>query len=168
MKTLSVFFVTILFAAYSATSAESGKLESNGDVIIYDSHRLERYWYSAAALESYSEASDSPCIAKAGLSGTALSSNPSGDGNGHAFLTDLSRVSQLERSAAKTDSLQLQYANAGMPPASDLVNPGFSPPFISGAIHWQAESLPGSSTMLVMGLGLIGLAGYGGRKKFKR
>jgi len=43
-----------------------------------------------------------------------------------------------------------------------------SPLFITETIAPGRSSLPEASTMLLLGLGLVGLAGYGGRKKFKR
>ena len=85
----------------------------------------------------------------------------------HFFLADASAVSQSARSAAKIEPLQMEYAKGGLPAASDLVNPGLGPFFISGTITRNTNALPESSTMLILGIGLIGLAGYGGRKKFK-
>jgi hypothetical protein len=42
------------------------------------------------------------------------------------------------------------------------------PLFITGPITAGRSSVPESSMMLLLGISLIGLAGYGGRKKFKR
>jgi LPXTG-motif cell wall-anchored protein len=42
------------------------------------------------------------------------------------------------------------------------------PFFITEAINMGAKRIPDSSTMLLLGVVLVGLAGYGGRKKFKR
>ncbi|MCU0591396.1 MAG: PEP-CTERM sorting domain-containing protein [Desulfobacterales bacterium] len=42
------------------------------------------------------------------------------------------------------------------------------PLFITGPITGGRSSVPESSMMLLLGIGLIGLAGYGGRKKFRR
>jgi hypothetical protein len=43
-----------------------------------------------------------------------------------------------------------------------------SPLFITEAMKKGPHRIPESSTMLLLGLALVGLAGYGGRKKFKR
>jgi hypothetical protein len=40
--------------------------------------------------------------------------------------------------------------------------------FITGSITDGHTSVPESSTLLLLGLTLIGLSGYGGRKRFKR
>lgn len=40
--------------------------------------------------------------------------------------------------------------------------------FITGPITRTQNSIPDSSTMLLLGLSLVGLSGYFGRKKFKR
>ncbi len=167
MKKLSVLFAAILCAAYSVASADSGRLEPGSGVIIYDSDNLVEYWYSPAALATHSEGGDLQTITKTGLSAAPFPSNPLWDVNDHFFLADSSAVSQLVRSAARIEPLQMEYAKGGLPTASDMVNPGFGPFFISGTIDRNTNSLPESSTMLILGLGLIGLAGYGGRKKFK-
>jgi LPXTG-motif cell wall-anchored protein len=51
---------------------------------------------------------------------------------------------------------------------SDVPGWGGGALFITGSITSTQNSIPDSSTMLLLGLGLVGLSGYFGRRKFKR
>jgi hypothetical protein len=64
----------------------------------------------------------------------------------------------FERSANETESKNLVEISELRP----------SPLFITEAMKKGPNSIPESSTLMLLGLVLVGLAGYGGRKKFKR
>lgn len=67
-------------------------------------------------------------------------------------------------------AVQLVHSEAG--DLQRIIKTGLSGAPLPSSSLWEkinsnSSSLPESSTMLILGLGLIGLAGYGGRKKFK-
>lgn len=66
--------------------------------------------------------------------------------------------------------VQLNHGKEGLPPLFNLDRVGWesSALFITRPISNRGNSVPEASTMILWGLGLICLAGYGGRKKFKR
>lgn len=84
-----------------------------------------------------------------------------------SIILSVYSVGRADSGKAETYPFQLEYAKAELPVVSDSLSPGFGPLFITGAVTPDRNSAPESTTMLLLGLGLIGLAGYGGRKKFK-
>jgi hypothetical protein len=66
--------------------------------------------------------------------------------------------------------VQLNHGKEELPPLFNLDRIGWESGalFITRPIANRGSSVPEASTMILWGLGLICLAGYGGRKKFKR
>jgi len=65
---------------------------------------------------------------------------------------------------------QLSDVNIESPSVDDshALNLGIGPLFITGSIGTRQGTVPESSMMLLLGISLVGLAAYGGRKRFKR
>lgn len=64
--------------------------------------------------------------------------------------------------------LENHHAVVPLPRNADQTALGGGALFITGSITDGHTSVPGSSTMMLLGLIMIGLSGYGGRKMFKR
>ena len=170
-KQFIVLILTILLTWYGVGSAHEGRSDKVGDLevpLFSDSSRLN---VNAPAVQ-------------ASAPGTNKSQDPSGFELNAALeclysplvsyyptlryepFRELLATTQTirvlpgysQRSASETESRNLVEISEFRP----------SPLFITEAMKKGPHRIPESSTLLLLGLVLVGLAGYGGRKKFKR
>lgn len=79
-------------------------------------------------------------------------------------------MGQLQNFTDYIDAFPINKGNEGLSSSHISDGPGWGAGalFITGSITNTQNSIPDSSTMLLLGLGLVGLSGYFGRRKFKR
>jgi hypothetical protein len=171
MKKLTIVILSVLLTSHSFAVEHAGKFEiDNRGTAPIDSGNLEIAGYTVNPLRPNSYLDYSKRFAEVDFFETPLlSSLPLLlDESGFYFKY---RMGFYNKTAVEWIApVQFEYHNSGLPPSHpfDLSNFEGGPHSITGTITNQRSYVPESSTMLLLGLGLIGLAGYGGRKKFKR
>jgi hypothetical protein len=169
-KSIGLIF-TLLFAWYGVGSAQNGSSDKPGDSEVLLFSYSSRFNLNAPAAQT----SDPGTNKSQNSSGFELNSaleysNPSGISyyatlryepfNELLTTTQTNRIMPVysQSSASETESRNL----VDIPE----LRPG--PLFIAEAVKKGPHRIPEFSTLLLLGLVLVGLAGYGGRKKFKR
>jgi LPXTG-motif cell wall-anchored protein len=171
MKKLLIPLLSIIFAVYSLASADSGKYENGKDgTVSFDEDNLRSAWNSVTTPATNANVGDAQRYVKIGFSIQSLSPFQTWEVNETGFqVASFTRSRSFSAHSVEWSGPgQIDYANAELPSAFDVKGSGFGPLSIMGTITRERKSFPESSTMLLLGLSLIGLAGYGGRKKFKR
>jgi len=170
-KQFIVLILTILFAWYGVGSAHDGGSDKVGDLevpLFSDSSRLNVNAPAVLASDPGTNKSQDPSGFELN---TALECSYSPRVSYDPTLryepfNELLTTTQTTRimpgysqsSASETESINLVDISELRP----------SPLFITEAMKKGPHRIPDPSTLLFLGLVLVGLAGYGGRKKFKR
>jgi len=170
-KQFIVLILTILFAWYGVGSAHDGGSDRVGDLkvlLFSDSSRLNVNAPAVLASDPGTNKSQDPSGFELNKAlECSYSPRVSYDPTlGYEPFRELLATTQTIRvlpgysqsSASETESRNLVEISELRP----------SPLFITEAIKKGPHRIPESSTLLLLGLALVGLAGYGGRKKFKR
>jgi hypothetical protein len=161
--------LSLLLILFSFAVAHAGKSNNRGTAPI-DSVNVEVDGHSITPRELNSGIDDSQRSADLDFLETPLLSSLPRKLDESVFSFDSSIGPYSATLVKKYSPVKFAYGDGGSPASHlfDVFSPGSSPRFIAGPIANERNSVPESSTMLLLGLGLVGLAGYGGRKKFKR
>jgi hypothetical protein len=171
MKKLTIVIMSILLTSYSLAVEHTGKFEiDNRGTAPINSINLDVTGYTVTPLESTSSMDDSHQSAKSGFFKTPLLSSLPRSFDQSAFYFDSFIGSYSSTPVKGYGPVKFENGEGGLQTSRlfDVFDLGSEPLFITGPIESGRNSVPESSTMLLLGLGLIGLSAYGGRKKFKR
>ena len=171
MKKFSMLLLSVLLASYSLAVADTDNFEIGNFVIITnDSDKLHMAECSVIALGSAYGMDDSERSVKSDFYEIQLLASLPRKSDELGFSLDFYRSQFSTNLVKKSSPVNFEYGYGGLRPLQffDVTGSGGSLLSIAAPIKNERNSVPESSTMLLLGLGLVGLSGYGGRKKFKR
>lgn len=171
MKKLTIVILSVLLTSYSFAFEHAGKFEiGNPENAPIESGNLEVAAYSVIPLEPAYGMDDSQRFLTLEFYETPLLSSLLWklDESGFSFGSSIRPYSGTL--VKKSSPVNFDYGDGGLPSSHlfDVFSLRSGPLFIAEPKTNGRNSVPESSTMLLLGLGLIGLSAYGGRKKFKR